>query len=63
MAEIYKNEDYVLDSVKSKKLTGSTAIGLDQNIIFTTKPSGKNFVIEFNDIDEFHTKILSTQIS
>lgn len=61
LADIYKNENYLLDNKAARKLTGTTAIGLDSYHIFIEKYQGsQSLIIGFDDTDKIHKDILST---
>ena len=59
LAKIIDQEDYILDGNFSKKLIGSTAIGINRNFIFSSK-NGKSYIISFHDFDKEHLAIVST---
>jgi hypothetical protein len=59
ISKILSQQDYNLGGKMGTKLIGSTAIGIDQNIIFIPTAKG-NFIITFHDFDEKHLEILST---
>lgn len=59
VSKITKNEKYDFSGVEARKLTGTTAIGIDENLIFAERDS-KNYLIRFNDFDQDHLNILGT---
>jgi len=59
LARIVQDEKYFLDGQESRKLTGTTAIGIDQNfILFTHK--GQTFIVQYHEFDSLHKNILRT---
>lgn len=57
--QITKQEMYLLDKIEATKLTATTALGIDVNIIFAVKDECA-YIIIFHDFDEDHEQILST---
>ena len=59
LSTIISQEDYMLDGVDGYKLVGTTAIGLNESIIFVPGYNGA-YVIVFHDYDDVHLEILET---
>jgi hypothetical protein len=57
--EIINQQNYEINSYKAVKLTGTTAIGINDNFLFIYNQP-KNYVVSFHDFDKYHIKILST---
>ena len=59
LSTIVKDDPYTIDGIVANKLTGTTAIGINQNIIFINK-NGNSYLISYHDFDEAHIGILAT---
>lgn len=59
LAEIIKQENFILDNISATKLTGTTALGVNVNFIFVRRDN-KSYIIDFHDFDQSHLQILST---
>lgn len=59
LAKIINQVPFTFEGFPATKLTGTTALGVDNNFIFVVKDN-KSYIIRFNDIDKFHTDIIST---
>lgn len=57
--QITNQEEFFLDGVKGKKLTGTTDDGSDINYVFVRK-NNKSYIISFNDYNDTHVSMIST---
>jgi|SRR3989338_1558984 len=59
VSQIISKDDYLLNNMPAIMLIGSTAIGIDQNILFINK-NNKSYIIYFHKFDKYHMTIIST---
>jgi len=59
LSQIITQENYIIGNITTVKLTGSTAIGINNNFLFISR-NNKGYIISFHDFDQYHTKIIST---
>jgi len=59
LSKIIKQEKIILSGVDSVKMTGTTAIGINESFIYLIFKD-RNYLISYHDFDDFHRKIIST---
>jgi len=59
LAKIIAQKKFSISGKTAIELTGTTAIGINTNFLFINH-GVKNYIISFNDFDQYHIKVIST---